>query len=203
MLEEYNVKLNMDKAYEVIGQRVHFAKGIPLVIKMRAAEVMETILFEEDANTGNMKYYPAMADAVIYYILFDMLSDADMTEYKAVESGLEKLHDELCAEWNEYSNYAGTPYELIEELKALLKQTRDEVIRRSGDRNSVANTVRHLAKNLGGDGTSRDVGLIRKMMTEFMMSVRKQTIENTKTEIADKSSSNVIDMSKYKPKKDR
>ena len=192
MLEEYNVKLNMDKAYEVIGQRVHFAKGIPLVIKMRAAEVMETILFEEDANT-----------AVIYYILFDMLSDADMTEYKAVESGLEKLHDELCAEWNEYSNYAGTPYELIEELKALLKQTRDEVIRRSGDRNSVANTVRHLAKNLGGDGTSRDVGLIRKMMTEFMMSVRKQTIEDTKAEIADKSSSNVIDMSKYKPKKDR
>lgn len=203
MLEEYNVKLNMDKAYEVIGQRVHFAKGIPLVIKMRAAEVMETILFEEDANTGNMKYYPAMADAVIYYILFDMLSDADMTEYKAVESGLEKLHDELCAEWNGYSNYAGTPYELIEELKALLKQTRDEVIRRSGDRNSVANTVRHLAKNLGGDGTSRDVGLIRKMMTEFMMSVRKQTIEDTKAEITDKSSSNVIDMSKYKPKKDK
>lgn len=203
MVEGYGIKLNMDKEYNVLGQKIHFANFIPLNAQFYAAEIMEGILFKKDMNSGTVKCDYLMVDPIIYYIMFDLLSDADLTEYKESENRFSKLYDDVTREWGNVFDWNDMPNDIYSTLHCIHREIKNEVIRVTESEFSARNILRNITERFGGDGTNRDVGLIRKMVTEFMMEMRKKAYAEEQERVQKEMGNvpnNVVDLSKYKPK---
>jgi len=203
MVEGYGIKLNMDREYDVLGQKVHFADFIPLNAQFYAADIMEGILFKKDPNSGTVKCDYLMVDPIIYYIMFDLLSDADLTEYKESENRFSKLYDDVCQEWGNGYDWDNMPNEIYGTLRSIFNEAKKEAIRVTEAEFSAGSVLRNITKYIGGDGTNRDIGLIRKMVTEFMMEMRKKAYAEEQERVQKEMGNmpdNVVDLSKYKPK---
>ena len=198
MRENLGLKLDMEHEYMIAGKQFHMVEKMTHKALLFIANTTAMVLINKDEVTGVSRENVLMCDPVIIYEMFDVLTDLDMKEYQEMED------DAVLTFYEDARAFAHTcesferMYESISDAYLTLSY---ELRRQVAEENSVGALLRGLGKYMNGDGTHKDIGLIRKMLTDLMIKAKKSEAEEKTAE--PEKPDNIVDLSMYRVKDEK
>lgn len=198
MRENLGLSLDMEHEYMVAGRSFHMVEKLTHKALMLIANTAAVVLIGKDPVNGVTREDVLMRDPVLVFEMFDILTDLDLTEYKErEEDSVLGLYEDAYS----FINACDVFQYMFERITDAYMDVAFEVRRQAKNENSVGALLRSFGRYMNGDGTQKDIGLIRKMLTDMLIKQKKpdeQTEKNTENK-----TENIVDLSMYKVKKDK
>ena len=200
MRENLGLTLDMSKDYTKMGQTFHIAEKMSHKALMVIVNTAAMVLITKAAN-GVTQENVLMREPVLLYKMFDVLTDFDLTEYQnREEDSVVSFYDDM----RDFKDTCIEFYSMYSEVCDAYDEVANEIRRQAKEENKIGPLLRAFGSYMDGDGTQKDIGLIRKMLTDLFIKQNKPEQKEDKNN--DNPESNVIpmvDLSKYKVKKDK
>lgn len=192
MIDGIDIKLNLEKEYDVCGQKIHMPDKLPLHAVNTMADVIADIALTEDERLGTLTEDVLLIEAWIARLFIDMATDFKLDQF---EGDNYDLYDALN-DYDEYRDMRWAVYGAYVDL-------RSEKIRVYEKAHTLENTLRNITIALDGDESVRDIGMIRKMLTDLITRAKDEAAEEVKANapVTIENVAKLGDLSKYKPKK--
>lgn len=199
MRDGLGLKLDMEHEYHIKDKTFHVAERMTYKAMILIANTMAMVLINKDEVTGVARENVLMREPLMVFEMFDVLTDFNMEEYRELEDDVVLTFYEDVIDFVRESDKL---YGFFYKIEDAYTDVSIELKRQIKDGNSVGALLRSFGKYMDGDGTQKDVGLIRKMLTDFLIRAKKPEKDEKEAE-PEKPENNVIDLSMYRVKEDK
>jgi len=199
MRDGLGLKLDMEHEYHIKDKTFHVAERMTYKAMILIANTMAMVLINKDEVTGVARENVLMREPLMVFEMFDVLTDFNMEEYRELEDDVVLTFYEDVIDFVRESDKL---YGFFYKIEDAYTDVAIELKRQIKDANSVGALLRSFGKYMDGDGTQKDVGLIRKMLTDFLIKAKKPEKDEKEAE-PEKPENNVIDLSMYRVKEDK
>ena len=193
MRDGLGLKLDMEHEYHIKDKTFHVAERMTYKAMILIANTMAMVLINKDEVTGVARENVLMREPLMVFEMFDVLTDFNMEEYRELEDDVVLTFYEDVIDFVRESDKL---YGFFYKIEDAYTDVSIELKRQIKDANSVGALLRSFGKYMDGDGTQKDIGLIRKMLTDFLIKAKKPEKDEKEAE-AEKPENNVIDLSMY------
>ena len=199
MRDGLGLKLDMEHEYHIKDKTFHIAERMTYKAMILIANTMAMVLINKDKVTGVARENVLMREPLLVFEMFDVLTDFNMEEYRELEDDVVLTFYEDVIDFVRESDKL---YGFFYKIEDAYTDVSIELKRQIKDANSVGALLRSFGKYMDGDGTQKDVGLIRKMLTDFLIKAKKPEKDEKEAE-PEKPENNVVDLSMYRVKEDK